>query len=259
MLEPWALRHKGWKKRPYLRWIERPSLRPACLLHATSEMEAASISTWFPQTPINTIPLGLAESPQPNYAAAREKLGWQRQERVVVFLSRLHEKKGLHLLIDAWAALPASLPARLVIVGEGDAAYVAPLKARGVASMRKIDWIGARWGEAKWEYLQGADLLCLPSFSENFGLVVIEALLVGTPVLTSPCTPWGELRGGDLPVTLTELDVPALSRALAANLSQPAQSEATRLAVHDTVVRRFGWSSLAPRYAELYRSLKSPA
>ncbi len=255
MLEPWALRHKRWKKLPWFHLVERPSLRRARRLVATCEAEAAVLAQWFPASQIVWLPLGIQESTTPDAARARAELGWSPAERVVVFLSRLHEKKGLHLLIEAWAQLQPAPDARLVIVGEGDPAYVDPLRARTRARPDlRIDWLGARWGDARWAPLQGADLFCLPSFSENFGLVVAESLLVGTPVLTTPFTPWESLRG-DLPVSLCEPTVPALVAALRHALAEPPPSADQRLRTHATTRARFGWSALAPRYAALYASI----
>lgn len=249
MLEPWALRHKAWKKLPYFHLFERPSLRSAEALLATSALEAGSIGSWFPAAQIRTIPLGIDPSPRPDYDSARRALGWLPNEPIVLFLSRLHEKKGLHLLIEAWRK--AAGPGRLVIAGEGDGDYVNPLKS-ATEDQPSIQWVGARWGAEKWPLLQGADLLCLPSFSENFGLVVLEALLVGTPVLTTPATPWADLGRG-LPVTIVQPSVEGLSETLPRCLrSAPA---ANRDAVHAEVVARFGWTGLASAYLALYRDL----
>ena len=60
---------------------------------------------------------------------------------------------------------------------------------------RRIEWKGAVWGEARWPYFQGADLFCLPTHSENFGLAILDACQVGTPALTTTETPWSEALG----------------------------------------------------------------
>lgn len=254
MLEPWALRHRGWKKWPYFHLLERPSLSSAAGLLATSPLEARSLARWFASAQIHTLPLGVESTPGPNHAAARRQLGWNDHTPVVLFLSRLHEKKGLHLLVRAWKSIPNRPNARLVIVGEGASDYVEPLKLES-APDPSIEWVGPRWGADKWPYLQGADLYCLPSYSENFGLAVLEALLVGTPVLTTAHTPWAELGSG-LPVRLTATSVPELTRALAEFFRTPVFGD--RAETHRQVVRRYGWSSLATEYRRLYQSHLQP-
>jgi len=257
MLEPWAFAHKRWKKLPYFHLREKPSLRRARVIHATSESEATGLRRWFAPGQIRVLPLGLPEGPRPDYAAARARLGWGDDERVVVFLSRLHEKKGLHVLVAAWAEIAARTPSptRLVIVGDGEADYVEPLRRAAAAlTGTRVDWAGPQWGEAKWPWLQGADLFCLPTFSENFGFVVPEALWVGTPVVTTPGTPWGELGRG-LPVTICEPTRAALTDTLARALAAERPDAALRAATQAEVAARFGWSRLAKDYASLYHSL----
>jgi glycosyltransferase involved in cell wall biosynthesis len=200
MLEPWAWRHKRWKKWPYYYLIERKHLRGATVVLATCQAEAQRLEKLLPGVRIEAVPLGLTAAVQPNYEAARQALGWAADERVLLFLSRLHVKKGLDLLLRGLATVPLPAKTRLIIVGGGDARYVAEIHA--LASelkprLPRIDWLGEIWGDARWPYFQGADLFCLPSHSENFGLAVLEACQVGTPVLTTNATPWGEwLAGG---------------------------------------------------------------
>lgn len=256
MLEPWAMAHKGWKKGLYFRFREQPGLRGAACLLSTSDDEARNLRERFPDSPaISSIPLGIDPSPPPAYGKARAALGWADDERICVFLSRLHAKKGLHTLVDAWTAVrqTAGPSVRLVIVGEGAPDYVEPLK-RLTADDRSVSWTGALWGPEKWAYLQGADVFCLPTFSENFGFAVLEALAVGTPVITTPGTPWGSLKG-NLPVDICDPAGPPLAGVLVDRLKAPPVSAAARQEAHDDVHRRFAWSALASRYIELYQSV----
>lgn len=253
MLEPWAMAHKSWKKSLYFKFREQPSLARAAALLATSEEEAGPLRSYFPHPPITVLPLGIDPTPPPDYVGARRDLGWKEDDRVVVFLSRLHPKKGLHLLIDAWPEIQSRCtePVRLVIVGDGERDYVDSLQSRAAPS---VDWIGPQWGDAKWPYLQGADLFCLPSYSENFGFAPLEATAVGTPVITTPGTPWGSLRGG-LPIGIVEPQVSALAAAVCDRLSAPRPDARARSDAHAEAMGRFGWPSLVSRYAEFYRSL----
>lgn len=106
----------------------------------------------------------------------------------LLFLSRIHEKKGCDLLIEAFArAVPSTSPLRLVIAGP-DATGLQPrleqlARARGVAD--RVIFPGPLYGDAKWAALRGAEAFVLPSHQENFGIAVAEALGCGTPVLIS--------------------------------------------------------------------------
>ncbi|RKP59135.1 glycosyltransferase [Pararobbsia silviterrae] len=118
--------------------------------------------------------------------------------RIWLFLSRIHEKKGCDLLIDAFADVAPRDPSlRLVIAGPGDAALIASLKqqarARGVAD--RIVWPGMLSGELKWGALAAAEVFVLPSHQENFGIAVVEALASRTPVLiTNRINIWREIE-----------------------------------------------------------------
>nr|WP_255420826.1 glycosyltransferase [Opitutus sp. ER46] len=258
MLEPWAFQHRGWKKWPYFHLIERPSFKAAKAILATSDAEATQLARWFPRPQIRVLSLGGDLPPSGNRDTARGGIGVRPEELVILFLSRCHEKKGLHLLIDALpaAARAAGRSVRLLVVGDGDPAYVNPLRSattRWTGNLR-CTWAGACWGQEKWRYLHAADLLCLPSFSENFGLAVLEALFAGTPVLTTTGTPWASLRGA-LPVETIPPTTKDLQTALARFLIQPPPTDAVRQNTRSLAQAMFGWPALAPRYVALYREL----
>ncbi len=258
MLEDWAFRHRAWKKWPYFHLVERRSLTRADVLLATSAEEAASLGRWFSSPQVEVMPLGTSVMAAPDHAESRRKLGLAPEEFVVLFLSRCHQKKGLHLLIEALGrvAATATKKIRLLIVGEGDSRYVEPLR-RTTQSWRgnvRCTWAGAVWGVEKWTYLSAADLFCLPSYSENFGLVVVEALFAGTPVLTTFATPWPSLRGS-LPVHLIPPTVDDLVAALETRLRHPVPDVVERSHTRQDAIARFDWSALAPHYLALYRRL----
>jgi glycosyltransferase involved in cell wall biosynthesis len=262
MLEPWAWRHKYWKKLPYYYLLERNHLRSAGAVLATSDQEAANLSRFVARDKIVTIPLGLTDEHGPAYAEAREQLGWSADELVLLFLSRIHPKKGLHLLLRALCGIADELPAkwRLVIVGEGSEQYLSECRGSVQAHeavSRHIEWKGAIWGETKWRYYQGADLFCLPSFSENFGIAVIEACQAGTRVLTTRHTPWGFL-GNSGAAILVEPEIASLERGLASFLRRKPWSEADRAGLSHQMRALFSWQNVGPQYLAFYRQLISP-
>jgi glycosyltransferase involved in cell wall biosynthesis len=260
MLEPWAWRHKWWKKWVYFYLVERRHLAAATSLLTTSAAEARNLKKFFPRSTLAVLPLGLSEPPEPNYTAARRTLGWSESEIVILFLSRIHPKKGLPLLLKALASIgpnPSSRRVRLVIVGSGRQAYVESLKAMARREQQRlppVNWAGEIWGDAKWAYLKGADLLCLPSYSENFGLAVVEALQVGTRVLTTNQTPWHALPswGGGW-IVAPEVD--ALRGALAHYLAHPEWTVEQRRQLASEMRNRFSWETVGPAYLQFYKKI----
>lgn len=261
MLEPWAWHHKRWKKRPYFYLIERRYLARARCLLATAEAEARNLAVFFPNTDIQFIPLGMTGDARPDYSTARLHFGWRDDEWILLFLSRIHEKKGLELLLDALAdsesARPSSL--RLVIVGGGAPRYVNRLKAQCAAKqarLPRIEWHGERWGKEKWKYFQGADLFCLPSHSENFGLAVLDACQVGTPPVTTTATPWSSMltegRG-----YIAAPDAQSVEGALRKAFQDGKADIARRESIARWAHTNFSWDRLAVSYSALYRKIAS--
>src|SRR5204862_6971666 len=128
---------------------------------STAEQEAGRLRAMLPGQRIEALPLGLTGGAKPDYHRARAQLGWGDGERVLLFLSRIHVKKGLDFLLRALASMELPGPTRLVVVGEGEPGYVAQLRRLAEENARvlpRIDWVGAVWGAERWKYVQGADL-----------------------------------------------------------------------------------------------------
>jgi glycosyltransferase involved in cell wall biosynthesis len=260
MLEPWARRKKWWKKWPYFQLIEKRWIAGSACVLATAKPEADRLAEFFLRNRIESLPLGLTADRRPDYAAARARLGWNADETVLLFLSRIHEKKGLDLLLTALAELHGKVPltARLVIVGPEEqpvyAAHCRDFIARNAQRLPRTEWIGAVWGEDRWSYFQGADLFCLPTHSENFGLAVLEACQVGTPALTTTETPWADaLTAGRGFIARPE--VADIRARLAQFFSAALSTTDERAALAEWAWANYDWAKLAPRYAALYESL----
>lgn len=261
MLEPWAFKHKWWKKWPYFHLVEKHHLAGAQRILATSENEARNLRRFLPASRCEVLPLGLAmASKGPDYVAARSTLGWQDSEFIFLFLSRIHPKKGLHLFLAALAKLKSSQLSgkRLVIVGGGEPSYVRRLKRfheDNRSRLPRIDWIGEVWTDEKWPYLQGADLFCLPSYSENFGLAILEALQVGTRVLTTNQTPWSAIGSWNAGYVVDPTEV-AIGSVLAEQVMESPpwplqQRDLLAQKIHNT----FSWDAIGSRYLQLYREI----
>lgn len=256
MLEPWALQHRAWKKRLAWRFYQHRDLRAARVLHATSEQEAESLRRLGLRQPIALIPNGVELA---GLAANAERARMGRADtpaadprRTALFLSRIHPVKGLLELVDAWGQVrPAGW--RMVIAGPDEGGHRALVEARVLAHGLTTDFtfVGAVDGAEKTALYRSADLFVLSSFSENFGVVVAEALNHGLPVLTTQGTPWQ-----DLPAHGIGWWVPADARSLADGLRQAtALTDAERQAMGERgrdYVRRYDWQDIAQRMLAVY-------
>ena len=193
MLTPWAMHYK-WLKKTVAWWLyQRRALAKADLLHVTMASEEEDIRRLGLANPSVVAPLGVTlPAPRPSRTPDA------KSARTLLFLSRVHPKKGLVNLMDAWGALTSAERAgwRIVIAGPSEDGYVDEVMARarqnGVAE--SVSAVGPVFGAAKDDLYASSDVFVLPSFSENFGSVVIEALAQGVPVITTKGTPWGELE-----------------------------------------------------------------
>lgn len=191
MLEPWIMKRHYWtRKVPALLFYQKAAIKKADCLHATAESEKENLLKLGYNSRITVIPNGI------DVESIVLKQSWKRN-RQILFLSRIHVKKGIEFLLEAAAALKNSLDGYTIhIAGEGDAGYIEQLKSKTKALSIDglVRFIGGVYGERKWQLFRDADLFVLPTYSENFGIVVAEALACGTPVITTKGTPWQDLE-----------------------------------------------------------------
>jgi glycosyltransferase involved in cell wall biosynthesis len=190
MLEPWSLTVRSVRKSLALKSYQGRILANAAAIHATSNMEAEHLRALeIGNAPIFVIPNTVKEPPQANADDAITVGG----KKVLLFLSRIHEKKGLDILLRAWNEIrPADW--RLLVVGGGEAHYLARLKQYCSSNdVPDVEFIPHVEGKARELVFRSASTFVLPTYSENFGNVVAEALIRSVPVITTTGTPWSAI------------------------------------------------------------------
>jgi len=190
-LNTWSLKQSRIKKGLYWLLVGKYCLNTARVLHLTSEDERVAARLLAPGTPSVVIPLGtdtFTEEEIPTRGRFRKKYPMLNQKLLIVFLSRLDHKKGLDRLLSAISALAIERDNfAVVIAGSGEREYEAQVHDLVLAHglQEKVIFTGFVQGQDKTDLLRDADVFVLPSYDENFGLAVIEAMAVGVPVVIS--------------------------------------------------------------------------
>jgi glycosyltransferase involved in cell wall biosynthesis len=190
-LNEWGMKHRRpWLKKLSYRLIESRVIKHAALIHYTSDQERLEAEKLrVAPTAAVIIPNAVEETRSPSLAGRfRARYPQLKGRRIILFLSRLDEKKGLDLLMHAFARTRQRMPeACLVVAGEGAPGFVSGLKAETVRLGIEGDvfWPGFLDGDLKHAALADASVFALPSYSENFGIAVAEAMAAGLPVVVS--------------------------------------------------------------------------
>lgn len=259
-LAPWALAQSRLKKQVYTLLIERHNLNRAAVIHCTSASEAEDVRNFGIKTPTITVPLGVN---QPIYLPDTKKklhyvYGIPSEIPVVLFLSRLHYKKRPDLLVRSLNQLATQNDNfHLILAGAGEPDYIDYLKnliaSLGLTS--QTSFAGFVTGEDKQLLFQGSDIFVLPSFSENFGIAVAEAMAVGLPVIVTP----GVQIAPEIALSKAGLVVEGEEDTLANAIAQLLKSPKLRQQLGENGQRlvnsRYSWSAIAQNLSTVYQSI----
>lgn len=258
MLETWSLKRSQLKKQ--LAWFlyEQKNTINAHTLHATSVEEVNSIRRLSFRKPIALIPNGV-HIPDFSKKACREILLQSfpelAEKKWMLFLSRIHPKKGLDNLLQVWQKLATKFPDwHLVIAGPNLIGYQAQLQSLTVelALEKRVTFTGMLSGERKEAALWNADLFVLPTHSENFGIAVAEALAHAVPVVTTKGAPWQELSTYQCGWWIDN-NQQALASALAEGMQMSSQErQSMGLNGRKLVETKYSWDSMAKEMASVY-------
>lgn len=262
MLEMYSVHHRSyWKKRIYW-WLREGKIEGGAKgIHCLNQAEVRRAVPWIRDMPKFVVGNGIASEQlralpaRGGFRAAHPELG---EGPLVLFLSRLHPKKGLDRLIPAWKAMARDMPdVRFLIAGTGDADYVAGLD-RLIAEHQlsnHVIRVGQLTGASKWQALVDCDLFVLPSHQEGFSMAITEALAAGcAPVVTEECN-FDELETHKCGVIIKSGDMAAFVLAVAELLRDPARRAALGASGKSLVQSRFTWEIVARDLESVYRHI----
>ncbi len=259
-LEPWALKYRGLKKQIYACLIQKRHLNSATVIHCLTEAESAQVRQFGATAPTMVIPNGISPKswdPSNSKFELSRKYPHLDDKLIILFLGRIHQKKGLDLLIAAYQEIVQKYrdEVRLVIAGPDDGYEPELIRLIHEAGIRdQVLTVGPVTGRDKHILLEAAAVFALPSYSEGFSVAVLEAMSSGTPVIISEQCHFpevGENKAGIVISTNVDQVYNALDKLLSNSELRRQFGENGRKLVYE----RYTWDEIARQIADLYRSL----
>ena len=263
MLDSWSLSQKAWKKRPYMTLIERATLLGANAIHLTSEGELthSRLNRW--RVPKVVIPLGLHKSRYtdlPDGGGFSDRYPELSGKQIILFLGRLHYKKQPDVVIRAFHRACFERPdAHLVLAGTGEQAYLQSLQelVKSLGIQDRVLFTGILKGEAVKEAYCAATVFVLPSWQENFGLSMVEAMAAGCPIIVSDqidlASDIMQAGAGLVVAPNTEETAAALARLLPDERARREMGSKGR----KLVLEKFTWEKCAHQFNEVFDDILS--
>jgi glycosyltransferase involved in cell wall biosynthesis/SAM-dependent methyltransferase/uncharacterized protein YbaR (Trm112 family) len=264
-LDPWHRRRRRRAKSVYHALIEDSNLRGSAAVICNTEHEARSVRVLGYMGPTWVIPAGLDAGDLRRPASADTFLtqaGVEPGTRVVTFLGRISEKKGLPILVEAFRDTASQFPsARLLVAGPDDEGIGRGLGGRieewGLS--RRVAFLGSVGGDEKRALLQRSDVFVLPSADESFGMAVVEAMAVGCPVVISPDVAIQDVVSSEGAGIVAERDGASIARAVNTILGDPELARRMAAAGRRIVDDRYSWHHVGPEMERMYTSVQAAA
>lgn len=251
----WSLQQSAHKKQIYLKVIEQANINHSLGLHLTSIQEQQEVSRLGLVAPSFVLPHGLDVSSLIPDARIklRQLLNLPVDEPIILFLSRLHPKKGLDFLIPALSKLTHHR-FTFVLAGSGSKEYEAEIESLLVSNgiQDRTYLAGFVAGEKKDLFLQGSDLFALTSYSENFGVSVLEAMASSLPVLVTPGVALASVVAEHQVGYIPELDVSEITNAIKQCLSYPQTARDMGNRARQLVLQKYTWNGVANNLSHTY-------
>jgi glycosyltransferase involved in cell wall biosynthesis len=250
-MSSWAMNSGSYFKKIFWYLLQKPSIKSAVCFHATAFHEYNDIRRLGFQQPIAIIPNGV-DIP----FTFEKKI---KENNTLLFLGRINPVKGIDLLLRAWKTLQVRFPNwKLLIVGDdagyySSSGYLAKMKSLATdLALRRVEFYGPLYGEAKWKTYFEAELFVLPTYSENFGMSVAEALASGTPSIVSKGAPWSdlEIHGAG---SWVEIGLDPLINALEINMSHsPELLREMGARGREWMIRDYSWAKIGNQMSAVY-------
>jgi glycosyltransferase involved in cell wall biosynthesis len=237
-----------------LRLIERPLLEAAAAIHVTSDAEAQDVRSLGIQTRIVVVPIGVETQSAEPFATTERSFSPARY----LFLSRLDPKKNIESLLDAFTRLLRANPsATLTIAGDGDPTYVSQLHAKsaGLGLTSSINWVGHVEGLKKARIFAESTVFVLPSFSENFGIAVVEALSTGLPCVLTDGVAVSVDVAACAAGRIVSTDADSICRGMLEIVENQESWRAMSCRAVELARSRFGLDQMGARLVELYNEV----
>ncbi len=260
-LDPADLQKKKLLKKIYGLLLEKPNLAGASAIHFTSQEEAKVSERYGTNTPDLVIPLGVNLPDElPSLGKMRQELNITSDTPIILFMSRIDPKKGLDLLIPALQTLQQEdINFHFVLAGNNpqdpnyETRIIEKIKLSVLNSITTIT--GFVTGENKLSLLQDAAIFVLPSYYENFGIAVAEAMAIGTPVVISDQVHiWQEIQSADAG-WVCSCELPQLTQTLRQVLQHPASWQKKGINARNLVEKNYSWNAIAKTMREAYQEI----
>jgi len=260
MLEPWALAHKGWKKKLHYESIERGAFASAHAVQVLNASEASHVKSLGINSSVVCVPNGIYPDdfdPLPDTELFYREFPSLRGKKLILFLARIDPKKGLDLLAPAFARVHKRFPETHLVVAGPDLSGFLPTAQgyfAGAGCAESVTFTGMIQGSIKHAALAAASLYVAPSYSEGFSVSVLEGMAAGLPcVITTGCN-FPEAAIARV-ARVVDISVDAIADALIERLEEPREAEAMGKRARRFIFDNYTWDRIAARMAEVYTAI----